>query len=257
MDFLINIFHVLLYQPLFNALIYLYNTVAFHDLGIAIIELTIIIRFLLYPLTKKAIVSQKALSALQPKIKEIQERLKEKKEEMAKELMALYKEYKINPFSSLLLFIIQIPIIIALYLVFLNEAFPEINVDLLYSFVPIPELINLDFLGFITVTERSIVLALLAGVTAFFQVRFAMPAPGPRKENASMKDDMIRNLQVQIRYMMPVLITVFAYWISAVVALYFITSNLFAIGQELYMRQTVKKEKKKEEGIVEAEVKEV
>tara|TARA_B100000508_G_scaffold60333_2_gene47458 strand:- start:16847 stop:17614 length:768 start_codon:yes stop_codon:yes gene_type:complete len=252
-----NIFHAVAYDPIYNLLVFLVDIIPGGDVGLAVILATVIVKIILFPLSLSAVRTQMVMKIAQPKIKEIQERLKDKREEMAKELMALYKEYKINPFSSLLLFLIQIPIIIALYLVFLREAFPEVNVDLLYSFVAIPEVISLQFLGFIDVTGRSIILALLAGITAYFQVRFAMPAPGPRKENASMKDDMIRNLQIQMRFMMPVLITIFAYVISAAVALYFVASNLFAIGQELYMRQTVKKEKKEEEGIVEAEVKEV
>lgn len=250
-----DIFHAVAYDPIYNLLVFLVDIVPGGDVGVAVILATIAVKIVLFPLSLSAVRTQMVLKVVQPKIKEVQERLKDKREEMAKELMALYKEHKINPFSSLLLFIIQIPIIIALYLVFLREAFPNINTDILYAFVQIPQAINLEFLGFITVTEKSIVLALLAGITQFFQVRFAMPDPGPRKENASMKDDMLRNLQVQMRFMLPVLITIFAYLISAVVALYFITSNLFAIGQELYMRQTVKKEKK-EEGVV-AEVKEV
>ncbi|XKT75303.1 MAG: YidC/Oxa1 family membrane protein insertase [Patescibacteria group bacterium UBA2103] len=252
-----DIFHAVAYDPIYNLLVFLVDVIPGGDVGLAVILATIIVKVILFPLSLSAVRTQMVLKTIQPKIKEIQENLKDKREEMAKELMALYKEHKINPFSSLLLFIIQIPIIIALYLVFLREAFPEVNVDLLYSFVPIPELINLQFLGAIDVTGRSIILAVLAGITQFFQVRFALPAPGPRKENASLKDDMMRNIQLQMRYMMPILITVFAYIVSAVVALYFITSNLFAIGQELYMRQTVKKEKKEEEGIKEAEVKEV
>ncbi len=252
-----NIFHAVAYDPIYNLLVFLVDVIPGGDVGLAVVLATVVVKIVLFPLSLSAVRTQMVMKIAQPKIKEIQERLKDKREEMAKELMALYKEYKINPFSSLLLFLIQIPIIIALYLVFLREAFPEVNVDLLYSFVAIPEVISLQFLGFIDVTGRSIILALLAGITAYFQVRFAMPAPGPRKENASMKDDMIRNLQIQMRFMMPVLITIFAYVISAAVALYFVASNLFAIGQELYMRQTVKKEKKEEEGIVDAEVKEV
>lgn len=253
-----DIFHAVAYDPIYNLLIFLVDVIPGGDVGLAVILATVAVKIILFPLSLSAVRTQMVLKTVQPKIKEIQERLKEKKEEMAKELMALYAKYKINPFSSLLLFIIQIPIIIALYLVFLHEAFPNINVDLLYTFVPIPEVISLSFLGFFEITEKSILLALAAGITAFFQVRFAMPAPGPRKEDASMKDDMIRNLQIQMRYLMPVLITVFAYMISAVVALYFITSNLFAIGQELYMRQTVKKEKvEEEEEIATAVVKEV
>ena len=241
-----NIFHAVAYDPIYNLLVFLVDTIPGGDVGLAVILATVIVKIILFPLSLSAVRTQMVLKTIQPKIKEIQEKFKDKREELAKEIMALYKEHKINPFASLLLFFIQIPIIIALYLVFFREAFPNVNVELLYSFVPIPEIINIQFLGFIDVTERSVILALLAGITQFFQVRFAIPAPGPRKDNASLKDDMLRNMQLQMRFMLPVLITIFAYVVSAVVALYFVTSNLFAIGQELYMRQTVKKEKKLE-----------
>lgn len=244
-----DIFHVVAYDPIYNLLVFLVGVIPGGSVGLAVILATVIVKVILFPLSLSAVRTQMVLKTIQPKIKEIQENLKDKREEMAQKLLALYKEYKINPFSSLLLFIIQIPIIIALYLVFFREAFPEINTEILYSFITIPNTIDLSFLGFIDVTERSIVLALLAGITQFFQVRFALPAPGPRKENASLKDDMLRNMQIQMRFLLPVLITIFAYVVSAVIALYFITSNLFAIGQELYMRKTVKKKFEEKEEV--------
>lgn len=244
-----DIFHAVAYDPIYNLLVFLVGVIPGGSVGLAVILATVIVKIILFPLSLSAVRTQMVLKTIQPKIKEIQENLKDKREEMAQKLLALYKEYKINPFSSLLLFIIQIPIIIALYLVFFREAFPEINTEILYSFITIPSTIDLSFLGFIDVTERSIVLALLAGITQFFQVRFALPAPGPRKENASLKDDMLRNMQIQMRFLLPVLITIFAYVVSAVIALYFITSNLFAIGQELYMRKTVKKKFEEKEEI--------
>lgn len=254
-----DIFHAVAYDPIYNLLVFLVGVIPGGSVGLAIILATIIVKVILFPLSISAVRTQMVLKTVQPKIKEIQESLKDNREKMAQELMALYKKHKINPFSSLFLFIIQIPIIIALYLVFFREAFPELNQELLYAFVNIPDIINLQFLGFIDVTERSIILALLAGVTQFFQVRYALPAPGPKKENASLQEDLMRNVQVQMRYMMPVLITVFAYIISGAIALYFVTSNLFAIGQELYMRKTVKKEQKEEPEAEEkvAEVKEI
>lgn len=76
MSYLGNIFNLILYQPLFNALVLLYTFLPGHDFGIAVILLTIFIRLLIYPLTLGAIKSQKAISELQPKIQEIQKSIK-------------------------------------------------------------------------------------------------------------------------------------------------------------------------------------
>lgn len=122
---IINFFYIILYQPLFNALVLLYDYVPGHDFGVAIIFLTLIIRFILYPISVKAVSSQKGLQKLQPKILEVQKKYKDEKEKQAKEILELYKTEKINPFSGLLLAIIQIPILIALYRVFLERAKPK------------------------------------------------------------------------------------------------------------------------------------
>src|SRR3990167_4331618 len=104
---LIKFFTVLLYYPLFNILVFLYNYLPGHDFGIAIILLTIIIRIILYPVSVMALNSQKILQALQPKIQEIQKKYKNNKEQLAKETLGLYRKEKINPFSGLFLAIIQ------------------------------------------------------------------------------------------------------------------------------------------------------
>jgi YidC/Oxa1 family membrane protein insertase len=86
-----NIFYLfyqhVLYDPLFNALVFLYNTVAFHNMGVAIILLTLIIRFALYPLSRQAIQSQRALQKMQPLVNEIREKYKDNKEMQSKEMM--------------------------------------------------------------------------------------------------------------------------------------------------------------------------
>jgi membrane protein insertase Oxa1/YidC/SpoIIIJ len=82
-------------------------------------------------------------------------------------------------------------------------------------------------------------LALGAGVTQFIFVSLSMPKLPPKVEGAepNMKDDFMRNMQVQMKYVMPVLITVIAYTISAAIALYFVVSNLTSIAQEFYIRK--------------------
>ena len=118
MGFLGDIFNTIFYQPLLRALVLLYNYLPWHDLGIAVIVLTVLVKLALYPLGSKGIKSQKALQDLQPKIKEVQERFKEDKTRQAKEVMDIYKKEKINPFSGFLLLLIQLPILFALFRVF-------------------------------------------------------------------------------------------------------------------------------------------
>ena len=95
--FLIDLFNTILYRPLFNVLILFYQYLPGHDFGIAIIVLTILIRLILWPSMTKSIVSQKRLSQLQPKLKEIQKKYKGDLKRQNKETMELYKKEKINP----------------------------------------------------------------------------------------------------------------------------------------------------------------
>ena len=125
MSFFSKAFYAVLYQPLLNALVFLYTYLPGHDFGIAIIILTSLIKLLLYPLGTKAVRAQRALAELQPKIKEIQEKYKKDKATQTKEIMDLYKKEKVNPFAGMLPLIIQLPILIALYRVFWKGLQPE------------------------------------------------------------------------------------------------------------------------------------
>ena len=89
-------------RPIFNLLIFIYNTVPGQDLGVAIILLTIVIKLILFPLSQKSIRSQKALQQLQPRIDALKKKYGSQREKMAQEMMALYKEQKVNPLSSCL-----------------------------------------------------------------------------------------------------------------------------------------------------------
>ena len=112
-----GIFFTLLTQPMYNALIWLYSVLPGNDLGVAIILLTVIIKLILWPFTGQSLKSQTAMQQLQPKIEEVKEKYKNDKEGQAKVMMALYKEEKVNPFSSCLPLLVQLPILLALYTV--------------------------------------------------------------------------------------------------------------------------------------------
>ena len=239
-----GLFSTFIYNPLYNGLIFLLSVIPGGDIGVAVILLTLVVKFILFPLARKAVVTNMKMKELQADMKEIQKKHKDNKEEQAMATMNLYREKGINPFSSLLLIFIQIPIILGLYWVFLKAGWPAINTEILYSFIQAPESISTMFLGFLDVTERSVVLAVIAGATQYFQVKFAMPPLAPKDKNAapSFKDDLARSMQVQLKYVLPIIVMFIAYSLSSAISLYWITSNLFTIWQEVIVRRQLKKE---------------
>lgn len=235
-----GLFNTLVYNPIYNGLVFLIGVAPLFDVGIAIIGITILVKLVLFPLSKTMVRTQILMKKLEPELNKLKKKYEKDKQQQAKKMMDLYKENNINPFSGFILILIQLPIIIGLYWVFYKGGLPDIDVSLLYSFISEPMEVNMNFLGLIDMSSRSLLLAGLAGITQFIQINYSMPALGARKDNPSLKEDMARSFQLQMRYMMPVMIAVFAYVISAAIALYWVTSNLFGIGQEIYMRKHVK-----------------
>lgn len=236
------IWHTFFFDPVYNILVFSIDLIPGGDVGLAIIATTIVVKLVLLPLSVKATKTQVIMRELEPQLKALKETHKDDRETQAREMMALYKEAGLNPFASVLLIFLQIPIIIALYLSVYSGGgvpLPEINLDVLYSWVPVPAVATMLFLGVIDIAGRSLPLALLAGVTQFFQATYAMPAPPPREPNAepNFKDDFQRTMHTQMRFVLPVVIFFVAYTISAAVALYFVVSNVFGIAQELYVRR--------------------
>ena len=173
MNFIIQFFYVILFEPFLNVLVLLYVYLPGRDFGIAVIILTIIIKLILHPLTIKGLRQQKITSELQPKLKEIKEKYKNDKAQQSRAMMELYKKEKINPMSGCLPLLLQFPIIIALYKVFLDGFKVEVLEKSLYGFVPDPGVISNTFLGVINMESRAfvIVLALMAGVGQFIQMK--------------------------------------------------------------------------------------
>ncbi len=234
---IVNFFYIILYQPLFNTLVFLYDKVSWHDFGIAIIFLTIIIRVILFPISLKAVKSQKALQKLQPQLDDVQKKYKEDKEKQAKEILELYKKEKINPFSALFLGLIQIPILIALYRVFWNGLKPK-ELSVLYSFVQNPGHINSLFLHFIDLSKPNIIFALLAGVTQYIQAKMLLP------KNPGKESDLSRVMQTQMIYFLPTFTVIILISLPSALGLYWTTSALFSIIQQYFFL----KEKKSSHG---------
>ncbi len=239
------IWHTFFFDPVYNSLVFFIDVVRGGDVGVAIICTVILVKTVILPVSLKAARTQLIMRDLEPKLAQVKEEYKDKREMQAIKTMELFREAKVNPFSSILLLFIQIPIIIALYFAVYSGggvALPAINTAILYSFIPTPETVNMIFLGFMDITQKSFFLALLAGVTQFIHTNLSLPPQKPRDPNAepNFKDDFGRSMQMQMRYVMPVLIIVVAYTISAAIALYFVISNLMAIGQEYVVRHKVK-----------------
>lgn len=225
-------FKVVLYVPLFNALIFISNFVPKHDLGVSIIILTIIIRSLFFPLSIKAQRSQRALNAINPHIQAIKEKHKNDQAAQGAAMMQLYKENNINPIAGCLPLLIQLPILIALYQVFIAGLKPE-SFSMLYSFVSNPGAINPLSMGFISIGARNIFLALLAGVLQFIQAKQSMAY----MKAGGGSNPQMSALNAQMLYFFPVMIVVIGWNLQAGLILYWITTTAFSIGEQLYLRK--------------------
>ncbi len=252
---MIGLFETIIYQPLYNGLVFLAYFMPWSDIGFAVIALTLIVKFALFPLMHTTTKSQAKMRQIEPELNKIKEDLKDDKEAQARELLALYNTHGINPATGCVSLLIQLPIILGLYWVFKSIQFDPaaagdmitsgvsaasafLKPELLYSFTPRPEYVHTEFLGFIDMAGKSILLAILAGASQFFQMKLSMPDEKPTLQNTgSLKDDLMQNMKFQMRYIFPVFVIVFAYSISSAIALYWVVSNLFAIGHEWYVRR--------------------
>lgn len=230
---MIQLYTTIIYEPILNLLVWLYNVIPGNDVGVVIILVTIVIRLLLAPFMHKSLKSQRAMSALQPKITELREKHKEDQQEQAKAMMALYKEHNVSPFSSCLPLLIQLPILIALYQVF-SKALKG-NLDGLYSFVENPGMLNPKLFGLVDLAHPNIAFAILAGAVQFAQSWMISKWQTPGAADATAKA-----LNIQMLYILPVISIVIAWTLPAGLPLYWIVTTLFAIGQQYYINRTHK-----------------
>lgn len=243
-----ELFITLFFNPLYNSLVLLIDIIPGADAGLAVIALTVFVKLILFPLSKSAVRTQIKTREIQGELEEIKEKYKNDRENMGKALLDLYKKNNINPFSGILLIFIQLPVILALYWVVYKGGLPSINIDILYSFVPAPENVNMDFLGIFHIAEsKSVILAMLAAVTQHIQARLTFPKQEPKTtENKpttpDFKTDLMRGMQIQIKWVLPIFVFFISYGLISAVALYWTVSNIFAIGQEIYIKKTLKKE---------------
>jgi len=226
-----GLLYTLIYQPLFNLLIFFYNLVPFADLGIAVVLLTVFIKLVLYPLGIKAARSQKEMESIQPEVKKLQEKYKDDREKQSREIMALYKKKGVNPFSGMLPLLIQLPILISLFQIFRRGLESE-EMKHLYNFVSSPETINYEFLGVVDLSSPNTVLAVLAAGGQYLQMKTISS-----KKNDGEKQDTAKAIQSQMIYFLPGFTFVILLSLPSVVGLYWIITVAFSIFQQYIIRK--------------------
>lgn len=234
-----HILYLIIYQPIYNILIFLYNICG--DFGIAIILLTVVIKFALIPLSRKQIESQKEMQELQPLIKELQKKYKDDREKLSKETMALYKEHKVNPAAGCLPLIIQMIVFITMYRVIVNLSQNQLEVhsENLYSFITFPESLNHLFLGFMNLTEPFAIIAVITAGAQYYQIKMMQAKNIPTQEITKDKKegemDFATIMQKQMLIIVPIMTLFIGLKFPSGLTLYWLASTVFMIAQQWFV----------------------
>jgi len=237
-----ELYVTVLFQPIWNLLVWLYTTIPGRDIGLAIIALTVLVRIILWPFQQSALRSQRALQDLQPKLRAVQEQHKDDRAALGKATMDLYAREKVSPFSSCLPLLIQFPFLIALYQV-LNEGLTKANFDLLYPFIASPGSIDPTSFGLVNLAKASLPLAVLAGIAQFVQTKMLpMHTPPPGAGAGAKDEDRLARVNKQMLYLMPAFTVFIGASLPGGLTLYWFVTTLVAIFQQwLFLRNHTKR----------------
>ena len=230
------LYQQILYRPILNLLIFFYQTIGFHDLGLAIILVTLFIRIILYPFFHTGAKQQMLMQRIQPHIKKIQEKHKDNRDEQAKALMELYKEHGVNPFAGILLLIIQIPILLTFYWV-IRSGVGTAQITGLYSFIAAPGSINVLFLGIINLAKPNYILIFAAALAQFLQARLAIY----RTPGSTVPLSQAEKIARQMVFVGPVITILVFYNFPAALSLYWLMSALFSAVQQYFVNKHLQK----------------
>ncbi len=231
--YMIGFFKIILYEPLLNLLILFYNIVPGHDLGVAIILLTVLVKLLLYPLSRQSIKAQKSLQGIQPKLDAIKAKYAHDKEKQSKAIMDFYKENKINPFSSCLPLLIQLPILIAVFQVFrvgLTESVLPV-----YSFISNPGTLKVLAFGFLNLAKPNIFLALITAFCQYLQTKMLAVHKPPQefiKKDVAKDENMMSMMNKQMKFIMPAMTFFIGLSLPSGLMLYWLASLLISILEQ-------------------------
>ena len=232
-------FTTVFYQPLFNLLVWIYDLLPNHDLGLSIIILTVLVKLALFPVSWMQIKAQKELQDIQPKLTELKERFKNDKQGLAQAQMELFQAHKINPLASCFPVIIQLPFLIAIARVFYSGIGDE-GLSLLYPFVHNPEHLSSSFLGILNLTDtHTLILPIIAGILQGLQTwMLTAKAQRPPKVPGSRDEDLTVIMNRQMLFIMPVMTAFAGYRFAAGLSLYWLVNIVITVIQQLiFLRQ--------------------
>lgn len=235
-------FHTFFYEPIYNLIVVVLTVVPLHDIGAAIVVVTLIVKALLLPFNMSALRTQYMMKKIEPEMNKIKELQKKDPQGASKQMVDLYRKQKINPFSSLFAMILQIPIFIALYIVFSKGLIDDPKS--IYSFVTFPETLHTVAFGIFDVTEKNIVIALLAGISSYFlavrQTSMMVTQKDAKKDpkkDESFQEHFAKSMKIQLLYVLPVIIGVSAMALPSALGLYWFISNTASYGLDVYMKR--------------------
>ncbi len=222
MGFLFTVF----YQPFFNLILFSISVAGYAFIGIFLV--TLLVKIILLPLSIKMIHTQSKMKSLQGEILEIQKN-KRTRQEQAQRIMELYKKNNVNPFSSILGIIIQIPIFIAIYFVLRDMLLFPGDLTAKYSFVNAAEYIDFSFVGIDLLTTGSLSLAVLILLTQFYLIK--MTQQKTKGEKKTVKKGNF-NFEKQMLYGLPAVASVVSFFIGNIVGFYWLSNNIISIVQD-------------------------
>lgn len=223
-----TLWNTVVFNPISQLLGWLVSFMPSHDLGLAVVFLTLIVKILLFPLTYKSLKSQIEMKKIQPEMDAIKKNFADDKEAQARETFALYKKHNINPFAGCLPIFIQLPILFGLYYVVI-AFIGKTSID-----------ISTVFLGITDIKSPSVILAFVAGITQFVQMYFSPSMQQVQSANTDGQPDFMQFQMRTMKYILPVFVTIIALKFSGIIALYWITSNIVTIFQEFIIKRILK-----------------
>ena len=269
-----NIFELLIVQPLFNLLMLLYSVIPGGDFGLTIILFTILLRLVMHPLVKRQLHQTKAMRKLQPELEEIKRRTKGNRQLQGVEMMELYKKHDVNPFRSMGILIVQLPIFISLYVVI--QIFAQHRDELgrwTYNFLenigPIKHIIehpsefNEKLFGVVDLTQHALgpnginlilfALAVAAAIGQFYQSKQTLPQASNKRglrdilkdaaNGAEADQSEINNAVMgKMIYVLPVFMLFIMLSLPGAIALYYAVNTLVAVIQQGWVLREDKEE---------------
>lgn len=262
-----NIFDILIVQPIFNLLIGLYSIIPGGDFGVSLIIFTVIVRFVMYPLVKKQLHQTRVMRKLQPQLVKIKKQAKGNKQLEGMQMLELYKKHGVSPFRSIGILLVQLPIFLALYNVIqiftsYRDQIAKFTYDFLEGIGPIKQLIenpsafNEKLFGLVDLTKAAvsqnhvdiflIILAVVAAVTQYVMSKQTMPQTESKKRLRDIMSEAAEGKQADQSEMSAVvmgkmvkILPIFMFFIMISVpgalALYYAVSNIVAVMQQSYL----------------------